>query len=34
VAELPKYVDYAEYYDYDYVGGPMTEDISFYMGYA
>lgn len=28
----PKYVDYAEYYDYD--GGPMTVDIPFYLEYA
>jgi len=31
---MPRYVDYAEYYDYDNVGGPMTEDIPFYLGYA
>jgi len=31
---MPRYVDYAEYYDYDNVGGHMTEDIPFYLGYA
>ncbi|HUV53617.1 MAG TPA: class I SAM-dependent methyltransferase [Candidatus Krumholzibacteriaceae bacterium] len=31
---MPRYVDYAEYYDYDNVGGPMTEDIPFYLGYT
>ncbi|NIO00161.1 MAG: class I SAM-dependent methyltransferase, partial [Anaerolineae bacterium] len=31
---MPRYVDYAEYYDHDHVGGPMTEDIPFYIGYA
>jgi len=28
---MPRYVDYAEYYDHDHV---MTEDIPFYLGYA
>jgi SAM-dependent methyltransferase len=31
---MPRYVDYAEYYDHDHVGGPMTEDIPFYLRYA
>ena len=29
---MPKYVDYAEYYDFDDV--PMEEDTPFYLEYA
>ena len=31
---MPRYVDYAEYYDHNHVGGPMTEDIPFYVRFA
>jgi len=34
VDSVPKYIDYAEYYDYDHVGQPMMEDVPFYIEYA
>ena len=31
---VPKYIDYAEYYDYDHIGQPMMVDVPFYIEYA
>jgi len=31
---MPRYVDYAKYYDYDHFGQPMEEDVPFYLEYA